>query len=273
MSPSIYSTTLMVDKKSNCEKYEAELLLLGAKPVDWDAYPKLKYVFRAGVGCDNIDVYDIRVRNLKLFFPSERTRKIISEAVAHLAFGWIMAEGAMDRRIHEWYREPRRGRKRICVVGACGNIGSLVYSLCDGLLLEVIPSDPKDPSGEYVGWGSCDIITFHIPLETYEVGCLYRNNVNFVNSEFLSKLKPTVTLINTSRGKIANEYDIAAFLQENPQAKYITDVYNEEPYTKENPLDKFYMTQFFGSPHIASYTYDVREALTKDVSDLLMRLE
>lgn len=268
----IFTTTHMTDKVSNCEKSEAELLLLGAKSVTWDNYPNLKYVFRAGVGCDNIDIRDIKKRNLRLFFPSNPTRNIISESVAHLAFGWIMAEGAMDRDIREWYREPRVRtlKKHVGIIGM-GRIGSLVYKLCGNVGLKAVCSDPK--YNELYAFNCFDIITFHVPLETYEAGLLYRNNHHFINKTFLDGLKSTITLINTSRGKIADEQAIADFLTKNPKARYITDVYEEEPYTEDCPLSPFHMKQFFGSPHIASYTHDVREALTADVNTLIKVLK
>lgn len=266
----IYTTTLMVDKRANCEKEDAELLLLGAKPVDLSEYPKLKYVYRAGIGCDNVPIQQIRERGIGLFFPSKRTRMIMSTSVAHVAFGWILMERCLDRNILEWYREPCTitSEKRICVVGF-GHIGKIVNNLCDKTGLKVEYSDPEYCERDLSPF---DILTFHVPLRYYQPGGIYRDNYGLISRELLKNARPNVTIINTSRGKIADEDAIADFLGKNPRAKYFSDVYNEEPFTVDNPLYPFYQKQFWGTPHIASYTHQVRNSQTQDVIELMEKL-
>lgn len=263
----IATKTLMVDKKANCKDEDAELLLLGAKPVDLDNYPKLQWIFRAGVGCDAIPIEQIQERGIKLFFPSKKTRELLSVMVAKMAVGWILSERTIERSIKEWYREPTNANKKVLIVGG-GHVGEIVKQYCDGLGISRSVYDVKEYYTEPV-WSQFDVITFHIPLISYEHGSVYRDNRHLVNKKFLARLKRSVVLINTSRGGIVNEEAMAAFLKDNPRAKYVTDVYEQEPYTDESPLSPYLGTQFFGSPHIGSYSEQVRAALTADVNDLI----
>lgn len=269
----VFSTTLMVDKKSNCEKKDAELLLLGAKAVNLDEFPKLKYIYRAGIGCDKVPIGDIRDRRLKFIMPSATTREIISRSVACLAFGWIMQDRILGRSLKKWYREPCTSiwEKKILVYGV-GHVGKMVCGLCNSAALNYTAYDAKS-GAEEPDLGEFDIITFHVPLICYEEGSVYRDNRHLIDIGMLARLKKNVVLINTSRGGIANEQAISSFLTENPKAKYITDVFEKEPFTTDNALAIYVDSQVYGTPHIGSYTHQVRNALTKEVQELIEKLQ
>jgi len=261
---------MMTKIKKNCEKKDAEFLLLGAKAIDLDEYPNLKYIFRAGVGCDQIPIEGIQERGIELHFPTKECRDVISMTVAKFTLGWILAERSLQRTIEEWYREPVSSNKVVLIVGGAGHVGSKLMRLCQDVGIRSVPSDPKHGLFNYE---EADIVTFHVPLVSYEHGTVFRDNRNLISKDILSKMKKDVVIINTSRGGIANEEDIAAFLKANPQAKYITDVYQKEPYTDECVLSEFKGTQFFGTPHIGSYSEEVREALTDTAQGLIDSIE
>lgn len=266
----LFSTTLMADKKANCQKEDAEILLLGAKPVNMDDYPKVKYVFRAGIGSDSIPIEQIQERGIKLFFPSAKSRDVISDAVARLAVGYILHAATIDRSIEEWYREPRIGNPKVLVYG-CGHVGSRVEKMCQDLGLCVKRYDAKEGYVEPALY-HYDIISFHVPLMAYEHGSVHMDNRHLINSKFLDKCKSGAALINTSRGGIANEADIAEWLSCNPRGKYLSDCFETEPYTPDCPLHPYQGKQCRFTPHIASYTQEVRGCLTDDVNAIIGHL-
>ena len=182
-----FRLTSMVIVESNCKKADAELLLLGAKPVDLDEFPKLKYVFRAGVGCDAIPVGSIEERGIKLFFPSIDTRHVISKSVAYMTFGQILTERTLNTPINEWYREPCNAtwEKRILAVGE-GRVGAMVKKLCEDARLRVDTYEAKRDIAEPV-WKTYDIITFHVPLVCYEHGSIHRDNTGMINARLLTR--------------------------------------------------------------------------------------
>jgi len=73
-----------------------------------------------------------------------------------------------------------------------------------------------------------DIVSLHCP-QTSE-------NHAFVNKEILELMKPSSFLINTARGALINEKDLAQALQQNRIAGAALDVLSTEPPAKSNPL-------------------------------------
>ncbi len=90
-----------------------------------------------------------------------------------------------------------------------------------------------------------DILSIHLPLlpETEDI----------ISTKELSLLKPSISIINTARGGIVNEFALHAFLSSKPDSFAAFDVYAEEP-AIENPL--FKLPNFFGTSHRSSLTHE-----------------
>ncbi len=73
-----------------------------------------------------------------------------------------------------------------------------------------------------------DIVTLHCP-QTPE-------NTGFVNAALLSRMKPNAFLINTARGALINENDLAEALHNGTIAGAALDVINGEPMRADHPL-------------------------------------
>jgi glycerate dehydrogenase len=73
-----------------------------------------------------------------------------------------------------------------------------------------------------------DFISLHCPLKP--------ENKAFVNQAFLSTMKPTAFLINTSRGALVNEHDLAEALRSGVIAGAALDVLSVEPPGADNPM-------------------------------------
>lgn len=97
----------------------------------------------------------------------------------------------------------------------------------------------------------CDIISLHCPLT--------EENSEFVNAKLLSIMKPTAVLINTGRGGLINEQDLADALNNDQLYAAGLDVLSTEPPLADNPLlgaKNCYIT-----PHIAWATFAARQRL------------
>ena len=78
----------------------------------------------------------------------------------------------------------------------------------------------------------------------------------------LAKMKPSVVLVNTSRGDVINESDLVHFLQKNPNAIIGTDVIADEVRNRLNsPLLKYAKesSQVILTQHIGGMTSDAQE--------------
>ena len=88
-----------------------------------------------------------------------------------------------------------------------------------------------------------------------------------VNADFLSQMKPTAFLVNTSRGAVVNEADLRSALDSSVIAGCGVDVLSTEPAGKDNPIafhDKCIVT-----PHIAWAAFETRERLLRICRDNL----
>ncbi len=96
-----------------------------------------------------------------------------------------------------------------------------------------------------------DVLSLHCPLTD--------STRHLINARTLQQMKSTAVLINTGRGPLVNDADVADALQKGALAAYCADVLTEEPPKADNPL--LCQPNAFFTPHIAWATYEARVRL------------
>ncbi|OIM27025.1 hydroxyacid dehydrogenase, partial [Oenococcus oeni] len=96
-----------------------------------------------------------------------------------------------------------------------------------------------------------DVISLHI-IQTPET-------INLINKKTIEKMKKGVILLNTARGKLVDEADLASALNGENIYAYATDVVQKEPINSNNPLLK--AKNCYITPHIAWAPLETRERL------------
>ena len=246
-------------------KKEAEIALLGGKPIQLSEFPNLKGIFRAGISRDNVPIDEAQKRNIEVAFPSQDTVEIIYEETANFTCYLILRMFYQNLgTLEPWEKFPRGflGDKKLLVIGT-GNIGSRVITKMKGFL-KVFSFDVANNSElDFISYlKNIDCVSLHIP-NTLE-------NKNFLNSSKLSLLKDSAIVINTARGAVVSEDDLYNELKHN-RLYAAFDVFWEEPY--KGKLKEFYPDRFYMTPHVASTCTAFLEGAANDLRKLVNKLD
>lgn len=243
------------------------VLIRSATKMDAEAMaaaPKLKVIARAGVGLDNVDIK--AATNAGVMVVNAPTSNIIS--AAELAIGQILAlsrhisDGNASLKQGLWKRSQYTGvelyEKTIGIIGL-GRIGTLVAQRLAGFGVTLIGYDPYVTQGraEQIGVELCDIetlmrradyITIHIPKTAETTGMISTN-------EF-AMAKPTLRIVNCSRGGIIDEAALYEALKSNQIAGAGLDVFVNEP-PVGSPL--LTLDNILVTPHLGASTDEAQE--------------
>jgi D-3-phosphoglycerate dehydrogenase len=235
------------------------VLIAGTEPITarvMDAAPNLKLISRVGVGLDNVDLAAARARGITVSYTPEAP----SPAVAELAVGLMLAllrdiPGA-DRVMRDGVWRRTMGRRlsnmTVGVIGV-GRIGKrVIRHLCGGFPgVRILANDLSPDRGFGSRYGvewldkndiyrAADVVTFHLPLTP--------QTRTLVAARELALMKPTTVLVNTSRGNMVHEQDLALALREGRLAGAAIDVFEREPYAGElATIDRCILTCHMGS--------------------------
>ncbi len=155
--------------------------------------------------------------------------------------------------------------KTLGIIGF-GSIGQKVAKIAKGFDLKVIASHkhPERDKMEGVTFHSLDnvlmnsdIISLHCPLN--------KDNFGFINAKSIKQMKKTAILINTSRGPLINQSDLAEALKNKAIAGAGLDVLSQEPPSNNNPL--IGIPNCIVTPHIAWASYESRKRLMNILAD------
>ena len=261
---------------------DADVVCLNKVIVDQaflDAAPKLKLVCEAGTGINNIDVKlceqrGVAVRNVAAY----STDSVAQTAWMHVlnlagrAFHYqeFVRSGAYSRNpVHVDYAHPftEIAGKTLGIVGM-GAIGQKVAAIGKAFGMDVIyySTSGTGHCKEYPCVGleellaKADVISIHAPYNERTAG--------LIGYEQLGKMKRTAFLVNTGRGGIAVEADLARALDEGLIAGAALDVYVKEPLPADSPLMHLqHPERLLLSPHIAWYSLEARARLAHEMAE------
>jgi len=147
--------------------------------------------------------------------------------------------------------------KMLGIVGM-GNIGKQVAKIAAAFGMNILYNSRTDKNlsaYEFTDiqtlFTKSDVVTLHCPLT--------EENTGFVNMELLKKMNPAAFLINTARGALINEADLADALNNHIIAGAALDVLSTEPPEADNPL--LYAKNCIITPHNAWISKEARERI------------
>jgi glycerate dehydrogenase len=252
----------------------ATIVLTNKTPLNAEAIaalPELRYIGVLATGYNIVDVAAARERGIVVSnVPAYSTA-----SVAQVVFALLLE---LTHRAGHHSDAVRAGRWTKCadfsfwdfplaelagrtfgIVGF-GQIGRAVARIAAALGMKVIATKSDDRTGregdvELVPMDTlfreADVISLHCPLTPKTQG--------LVNAERLAQMKPTALLINTGRGPLVVESDLAAALNAGRIAGAGLDVLSAEPPSADNPL--LAAKNCVITPHLAWATREARARL------------
>ncbi len=255
---------------------DAEIVLCNKTPFTEDvlrACPNIKYIGLCATGYNNIDLKTCRELGITVCnVPAYSSAAVAQQVFAFILNfysrvseydgfvrdgGWLKSETFSD------FVFPTKeiSGKTLGIIGY-GSIGRKVANIARAFGMSVIVNTrtaKQDSSVKFTDvkelFAEADIITVHCPLTEETKGLINREN--------LALCKPSCIIINTSRGAVVNERDLADALNGGRIAAAALDVLTEEPMSADCPL--IGAKNCVITPHIAWAALETRERLVKTV--------
>lgn len=232
----------------------------------------LKFIGRAGAGCDNIDIEAATRRGIVVMnVPSGNTISTAEHTFAlMLSLLRHIPEAHQSVRAGEWMRSAFQGSElygKILGIIGLGRVGSEVAKRAAAFSMTVQAADPFiDPSrAEEKGvklipleslLRSSDIVTVHVPL--------LESTRNLISQKEIDLMKEGAYLINCARGGVIDEDAVAEACRRGTLAGAAVDVYSAEP-PAGSPLLK--MPHSVLSPHIGGATREAQVRVAVEISE------
>lgn len=243
------------------------------------ALPDLKYIGVLATGYNIVDVEAARNRGIVVTnIPAYSTDSVAQMVFAHILNICLQVQHYTEEvRDGRWTSSPdfcfwdtplmELSGKKLGIVGL-GHTGSATARIAIGFGMQVyaytskshfqlIPEIKKMELDEL--FRECDIVSLHCPLNEQTRG--------MVNAARLKTMKPTAILINTGRGPLVNEQDLADALNNGTIYAAGVDVLSQEPPRADNPL--LHARNCFITPHIAWASGEARQRLMQIAVDNL----
>lgn len=243
----------------------AEIILTNKTPLTRETLRQLKHLKYIGVLATGYNVVDmVAARELGMVVtnvPVYGTRSVAQMVFAHLlAICHHVETHNQAVKNGDWSRHDdfcfwnypliELDGKTMGIIGF-GRIGKAVAHIALAFGMEVLAYDPNGKSEadqeavRIVGMEELlrrsDVISLHMPVTPETDG--------IVNQEFISRMKDGVILINTSRGQLIIEEDLAEALRSGKIGAAGLDVLRQEPPMEDHPL--FSVPNCHITPHIA----------------------
>lgn len=270
---------LTAENATMAKGYDAVLLrgncLANEENLELFASYGIKYVFTRTVGINHIDLQAAdelglqvaRVPNYSPYAVAELAMTLGMQLFRHVNFILSNTSHADFRILPEYFSREVHS-STVGIIGA-GKIGVTEAKLYHGMGSKVVAYDPfpnkkAEEVVEFKGLdevlATSDIISVHIPY-------LPGQNDNFINANFLKKMKKDAVLVNTSRSEIADTKAIISAIKNDNLAGYACDVFPDEKDTmghnfnslqdlpnKETAELASLYPKVILTPHISSYT-------------------
>ncbi|MGD0017486.1 MAG: D-2-hydroxyacid dehydrogenase [Verrucomicrobiia bacterium] len=238
--------------------------------------PKLKFISVLATGYNVVDVKAAKARGIVVSNVPIYGTDAVAEYVFALLLNFyrqpqfhsdLVKQGAWSKSEWCFWQTPLTevAGRTIGIVGF-GRIGRRVGEIAAAFKMKVLANDivRANPPSYPFAWrevpelfAESDVVTLHCNMTA--------ENTGMVNKALLGRMKPTAYLINTSRGPLIKDADLAEALRQGKLAGAALDVVSTEPIPPDNPLLK--VPNITITPHVAWAALAARRRLMQITAD------
>jgi len=254
---------------------DADILLTNKTPLTAKTLaklPRLKLICVLATGYNVVDLESAASRGIPVVNVPEYGSDSVAQHALALLLELTNRVGQFDAAVKagEWSRSrdftllkapiAELAGKTLGIVGL-GHIGARFATICQAMGMRVLAYNPRSrnvPEGLMVEWvpveeifSRSDVVSLHCPLN--------EANRGFVNAALLRLMPPHAYLLNTARGPLVNEHDLAQALNEGVLAGAAVDVTAREPVPADSPL--LAARNCIVTPHVAWASLAARQRL------------
>ncbi len=254
-----------------------DVIIAGTEPITdkvMSRAPNLKLISRVGIGLDSVDLVSAKRRGIRVSYTPDAPAPAVADFTIGLMYSLSRFIHVANSQVHrgDWRRHFGRRIEELTigVIGA-GRIGSRVIQDVTGLgntriLVNDIDAQRVAALKQNVVraekgdlFRHADVISLHVPLTA--------QTKNMIKREHLMQMKPNALIINTSRGGIINERDLAAVLNAGHLGGAAIDVFEQEPYKGELAnVERCLLTS-----HMGSMSIDCRSRMEIEATEEALR--
>ena len=240
---------------------DCEVLIAGTEKISdvvMANAPKLKLISRVGVGLDGVDLLAAERRGIAVSYTPEAPAPAVAELTIGMMLTLLRHVHVANAQLHrgEWQRHfgKRIPELTIGIIGV-GRIGGRVLRrlaafgspriLVNDLLPKAHVADQLklDWVDKETIYREADLISLHLPLTN--------KTKDMIRAPQLKQMKSDAVIINTSRGGIINETDLAQVLKDGHLSGAAIDVFENEPYSGDLcGIERCLLTAHMGSMSI-----------------------
>ncbi len=235
-----------------------------------DKCPNIKFITTLATGYNAVDVAYAK----ELGIPVSNVPEYSTKSVAQLVFAYILHHYNKVTELNEsvknggwcnsedfcyWVTQLTALKEMTIGIVGYGSIGREVAKIAETFSMNVVYCNHRnkpypDSKHTFLSFEELlevsDIISLHCPLT--------EDTKSLINKDTISKMKKGCLLINTSRGPVINEHDLAEALNSDKLYAAV-DVVSVEPMEPNNPL--LTAKNIIITPHIGWAPKTVRENL------------
>lgn len=262
------------DLKKIINDYDALIIRSGTKVTAdiLSTATRLKYIGRAGVGLDNVDLSAATKKGIvAMNTPAGNTTSTAEHTMSMiLALSRNIPQACASMKAGKWDRNKFNGvelhGKTLGVVGL-GRIGSTVAKFAKAFGMRVVAYDPflsmeiaQQKGVEMYELDALlkdsDYVTIHIPKT---------DGKSLIGERELALVKKSVRLINCARGGIIDEGALAKALEDKRVAGCALDVFDQEPLAGDSPFLKF--DNCILTPHLGASTSEAQINVAIEIAE------